>query len=183
MNHYANLARDWWSKNAPERTASLEDPETFFATLGESAAAQIAAIEDHERTNLPAGLTYLETVSRLQSIRKQAEEIVLSDLVYSLEPEMTLLDELDELTGNLPGIVGIDAMVDRLNEQAEREAENEDREPSMDDEQKHQVQQLTRLRQLLVQAGTPERLTAAEQRDLVLSLRAFWDETTGSPVL
>ena len=122
-------------------------------------------------------------MGRLQSIRKQAEEIVLSDLVYSLPAEMTLLDEIDDLTGNLPGISGIDAMIDRLNDQAEREAEIEDREPMLDDEQLHRLQRLTRLRALLVQAANPDRLTAAEQRDLVLSLRAFWDETTGAPAL
>lgn len=183
MNRYAILARDWWSKNAPERLASLEDPETFFQALGESAAAQIAEIEDQQRATLPQGLTYLETVGRLQSIRKQAEEVVLSDLVYSLPAEMTLLDEIDDLTGNLPGISGIDAMIDRLNDQAEREAEIEDRESTLDDEQLHRLHQLTRLRALLVQAANPDQLTAAEQRDLVLALRAFWDETTGAPAL
>ena len=125
----------------------------------------------------------LETVGRLQSIRTQAEEIVLNDLVYSVPVEMTLLDEIDDLTGNLPGISGIDAMIDRLNDQAEREAEIEDREPMLDDEQLHRLQRLTRLQALLVQAANPDRLTAAEQRDLVLSLRAFWDETTGAPAL
>ena len=90
MNHYAILARDWWTRNVPARLASLEDQEQFFVTLGESAAQQIAAIEDAAIANLPDTLTYLERVAQLQAIRKQAEEIVLSDLVFSLPPETTV---------------------------------------------------------------------------------------------
>lgn len=181
MNHYAILARDWWTRNVPARLASLEDQEQFFVTLGESAAQQIAAIEDAAIANLPDTLPYLERVAQLQAIRKQAEEIVLSDLVFSLPPETTVGEELDELLGNLPGLTTIDQMMRRIRDDAEDEAERENRpEVTLSDEQEQRMLRLNRLRVLVAQGTAPGALSASQQRDLVLALRTLWDEMDGA---
>lgn len=184
MNHYAVLAQEWWKKNAPLRLAALENPEAYFASLGESAAEQIAMIEDSQRAKLPNDLSYLEQVAQLQAIRKQAEEIVLTELVYSLEVETTMSEELDDLLGNLPSLIDVDAMTAQIHEDATDLAERESwPEVILSDEQAEKLGRLQELRHLLTRGQSPETLSEDAKRDLVLSLRAFWDETNAVTIL
>lgn len=91
MNHYGRTAMEHWSKVAPSRFAALENPEEFFSTLGEEVLSQVDALSVSLQGNDPENEGYLEKVARLNAAKKQAEEIVLSDLVWipeELSPEL-----------------------------------------------------------------------------------------------
>lgn len=86
MNKYAEMARKHWTEVAPQRVAQMEDPQSYFLTLGQEVETQVNQIaESLEGSDLP-GEGYLEKVGRLNSARMRAEEIVLSDLVW-IDPE------------------------------------------------------------------------------------------------
>ena len=98
MNNYGHRAMEHWKKWLPNRYAQIEDPRMFFEDLGEQAETQMVAesrnLELQYASDL-AGLGYLEKVGRLNAIRKQAEEIVLAEMVL-LEPEPDADPETDE---------------------------------------------------------------------------------------
>ena len=85
MNHYGAMARRHWARWLPGRYATIENPERFFADLGERASDRIAALAG-ARGGRPPGEGYLERVGRLGQARHQAEEIVLHEMIL-LEPE------------------------------------------------------------------------------------------------
>lgn len=88
MNEYGVMAQRHWQRWLPQRYAAIEDPEEFFAELGEEVAAEIADrwAEMRAAAGNPPGEDFLEGVGRLNALRKQAEEIVLADRVL-LPPE------------------------------------------------------------------------------------------------
>ena len=88
MNEYGAMARAHWQQWLPQRYAAIEDPDTYFAGLGEEVAADIAGLwaEMSARAGNPPGEDFMERVGRLNAIRKQAEEIILADRVL-LPPE------------------------------------------------------------------------------------------------
>lgn len=95
MNKYGTQIRERWTRTAPARTAELYDPETFFQDLGELVLARVNELS----TSLPSAPApdedYLQTVGRLSSIQKQAEEIAMSELDWP-EPELSLAEEREE---------------------------------------------------------------------------------------
>jgi len=86
MNHYGAMARRHWARWLPGRYATISDPERFFAELGMRASDRIAELADGFAGDQPPGEGYLERVGRLGQARRQAEEIVLHEMVL-LEPE------------------------------------------------------------------------------------------------
>ena len=88
MNEYGEMAKAHWQQWLPHRYAAIEDPEAYFAELGEEVAADIAGLwaEMSARAGNPPGEDFMERVGRLNAIRKQAEEIILADRVL-LPPE------------------------------------------------------------------------------------------------
>lgn len=99
MNLYGLMARDHWQKYAPSRYATLEDPQEFFTQLGESVLTQVVRISTALERGLSQDMPYLERAAQLRAVQRQAEEIALADLVYTVEPETSLAEELDELLG------------------------------------------------------------------------------------
>ena len=86
MIHYGTMAQRHWQQWLPERYAAIQDPDSFFSTLGEEVAQQIGDLSlDLAGDDLP-GEGYLEKLGRLNMARLQAEEIVLKERVL-LEPE------------------------------------------------------------------------------------------------
>ncbi len=85
---YAELAREHWRTHLPGRHATLTDPDAFFTDLGAQAAIQVIEVWDQLRAadTPPADESYLDRVGRLAALKRQAEEIVLADLVL-LPPE------------------------------------------------------------------------------------------------
>lgn len=93
MNEYERLALEHWTKWLPSRLAMIAptDRETYFAQLGEQVQTRIVEVEEDleaQQTSELQALTYLEKLGRLNAIRAQAREMVLSEMVL-LEPEAT----------------------------------------------------------------------------------------------
>jgi len=86
MNQYGAMARRHWARWLPQQYAAIEDPDSFFADLGERASDRIAELEIGFAGDPPPGEGYLDRVGRLGQARRQAEEIVLHDMIL-LEPE------------------------------------------------------------------------------------------------
>lgn len=97
----------------PTRFAQLEDPEAYFATLGETVANEV---EELTRTlaetcsDIPStteGPGFTERLGRMNGARLRAEEAVLAELVY-LTPEpgtdTTATDETGAYLGPDPGM-------------------------------------------------------------------------------
>lgn len=97
MNLYGQRAMRHWEQFRATSYAQLEDPRAFFTELGEEIATQIDLIcqtmESRERTALNQ-MDYLPRVGRLNAIKSQAEEVVTTELVYSLPLE----NEISSLT-------------------------------------------------------------------------------------
>lgn len=86
MNKYGRIAKDHWQEVAPERVAQLTDPESYFLTLGSEVETQVNEIAASIAGQDVPGESYLDKVGRLNMAQKQAEEIVLKDLVW-ISPE------------------------------------------------------------------------------------------------
>lgn len=86
MNYYGEMARDHWARWLPGRYAAIEDPGSFFSDLGSQAEERIDALADDLAGNDRQGEGYLGKAGRLGQARRQAEEIVLSEMIL-LEPE------------------------------------------------------------------------------------------------
>lgn len=171
MNRYGLLAQEHWTRTAPSRVAEMDDPTTFFAELGEQIALEVDAIEEHLRSQLSPELPPLERIANERAILKQAEDAVLPELVYSVEPETSLEEELREAMGQLPGSDRLEELLERLEETVQEEAEIEGwPEPVWSEDQldqKARYETILRLRRTDEQIDT---MSEAEMRDLLLQL-------------
>ena len=86
MNHYGMTAQRHWERWLPSRYATIQDPDSFFSTLGEEVATRIANLTLDLAGDDPPAEDYLVKVGRLNMARLQAEEIVLREQVL-LPPE------------------------------------------------------------------------------------------------
>lgn len=175
MNKYGAMAEAHWKTVAPARYKELESPATFFTELGEQVQAQIEATLEKLEPTIDRDLPYLEKVGTLNAMRKQAEEIVLTDLIYTTPIENSLRDELDEMLGGLPAASTLQDTLYQLNDQAEEEGWTEETQAEHD--------QLSALLPLVTEqsghrSDELDQLTEAEARDWILKLRPFWDQET-----
>lgn len=88
MNQYGNQALDYWRAHRPDSYAGLADPLGFFRELGERVAAQVDELAQqlYARDPAPAGESEADNQARRAALRRQAEEVVLAELVF-LPPE------------------------------------------------------------------------------------------------
>ncbi|WP_174844365.1 hypothetical protein [Cryobacterium sp. Hh7] len=103
MNKYGAQARDHWVKVAPSRYAELPNPEVFFEILGEQVQGQVDDLSITIAGPDLAGESYLEKVGRLTMAKRQAEEIVLADLVW-ITPEFSADEEREEWASVQPSV-------------------------------------------------------------------------------
>jgi hypothetical protein len=176
MNRYGALAREHWEKYAPSRVAALEDPEEFFAQMGEQIQGQVDSLSSQLETKAPAAGEYQARVAQLDGFRAQAEESVLAEVVYSVEAEHTTVnEELTDILFDLPSAGTIQVKMQDLIEK--REANG-----FLDDWDQAELDQATRLLPLISfpegKNGALDRMSEAEMRDLILALQAFWDPDT-----
>ena len=173
MNRYGRTARAHWERYAPARVQALEDPEGFFTDLGEQIEGQVQAIALELEQSTPAVPEYLDRVAQLSGFRRQAEEQVLAEMVFSVEAEsVSTSEELEEMLGGLPSVWSLDRLISDL--------EDLEEESGLTGEQETL---LSRYRELLALIDFPvgdpteavEAMTEAEQRDLVIALSPFWD--------
>lgn len=89
MNEYGQMALDHWQRWLPERYSQIEDPNSFFSTLGDQVATRIADLTLELAGEDPPGETFMNKLGRLNNAAQRAREMVL--------PQMVLLDpETDE---------------------------------------------------------------------------------------
>lgn len=86
MNRYGLMAQQHWARWLPARYAAIEDPASFFSDLGIQVAERIDALALSLAGDNQPGEGYLGKAGRLGQARRQAEEIVLADMVL-LDPE------------------------------------------------------------------------------------------------
>ena len=87
MNKYAEIARQHWTRTDPARVQAMADPETFFRELGEQVESQVQALATQLAGPDQPGEEYLQKVGRLNMARLQAEEAVMTDLVWISGPQ------------------------------------------------------------------------------------------------
>jgi hypothetical protein len=95
MNRYGAMARRHWTRWLPGRVEAMDDPNSFFSTLGDEVATEIEAVTVGLAGDDPPGEDYLTKVGRLNMARLQAEERVLAERVL-LTPEPGTDSEEDE---------------------------------------------------------------------------------------
>jgi hypothetical protein len=83
VNQYGAIAQQHWKRWRPASYAAISDPTAYFTGLGEQAAGEITRLWAQMRAQAdnPPGEDYLARVARLNALRKQAEEIVLAELI------------------------------------------------------------------------------------------------------
>lgn len=86
MNYYGEIAQRHWARWLPNQYAAIEDPDSFFSDLGSRVEARIDELADQLAGDDQPGEDYLGKAGRIGQARRQAEEIVLSEMVL-LEPE------------------------------------------------------------------------------------------------
>jgi len=86
MNYYGEIASRHWARWLPSRYAAIKDPDSFFSDLGGQAETRIDALADELAGDDQPGEGYLGKVGRLGQARRQAEEIVLPEMILP-EPE------------------------------------------------------------------------------------------------
>jgi hypothetical protein len=92
MNRYGAMALKHWQTYLPNRYATIEDPNSFFSTLGDQAAQEITDRARELAGPDPAGEEYLDKLGRLNNARMRAEEELLPELVLP-DPETQDLAE------------------------------------------------------------------------------------------
>lgn len=97
INRYGQMAMDHWKKWLPARFSLLEDPNSYFQSLGEQVEemilAEVATLEAANAQRL-SSMDYLTRVGTLNALQRQAEEPVLAEMVL-LEPEPSLSEQED----------------------------------------------------------------------------------------
>ena len=87
-NQYGTRAKQHWQKHLPERFRQLEDPDSFFSTLGEEIAERVQTLAEELAGDDPPGESYLDKLGRLNMARRDAESEILREMAL-LEPEAT----------------------------------------------------------------------------------------------
>ncbi|WP_448061805.1 hypothetical protein [Cellulomonas hominis] len=103
-----------WSRYAPSRVATLADPTRFFTSLGDQVQGQISDL-----ARLLAGpdqrrVTYSHEVARLQRATRAAEEVVMAQLVWVVDPELTLSEAREEWEQTRPMDEGLISWAHRV---------------------------------------------------------------------
>lgn len=93
MTHYQTLARQHWTRYASARVTALPNPDEFFQTLGQEVHHQVTALTVQLAGPDVPEESYLEKVGRLSAARLQAEELVLTELVWITSPETTPVED------------------------------------------------------------------------------------------
>src|ERR1017187_3591632 len=94
MNRYGAMAQSHWARWLPQRYATINDPDSFFSTLGQETARQNDELAANLAGNDQPGEGYLAKAGRLTAERGQAEEIILPQQVL-LAPEPEASEDLE----------------------------------------------------------------------------------------
>jgi hypothetical protein len=133
MNWYAVIARSYFARWLPQWYEQIDDPDSFFAALGEKVSRQVDEFADELAGDARPGEGYLAQAGRLFAARAQAAEIVLRERVF-LPPEPADGDDPDEEEDDAPPRSGERPMVVDRNHQSWAEVDAEQQERAHDPE-------------------------------------------------
>jgi len=85
MNRYGKMAMDHWRDAFPDRYRQIEDPDSFFTTLGQEVANQIADLETTLAQQETSTDSFMSNLGQARTAHAQAEEIVLAQRVWLTE--------------------------------------------------------------------------------------------------
>jgi hypothetical protein len=74
-----------WRDELPDRFAQIDDPETFFSTLGQQVATEIADLSATLAEQEPSTGEFLANLGDRRTAKLRAEEIVLAQRIYLTE--------------------------------------------------------------------------------------------------
>ena len=94
MNRYGRMAYDHTRQHRPRAFASMTDPVAYFYRLGEEIETRISQLRDELLGTVQATESPEDYRQRSYQTRRQAEEMVLTEMVWT-EPEATIEDEDD----------------------------------------------------------------------------------------
>ena len=87
MNYHGEQAKLHWSRHLPASYSRIEDPETFFANLGEQAGGEIEDLYlEYAGPEIP-GETAEEKQQRLTQAMNRAVEEVSAELMTRARPD------------------------------------------------------------------------------------------------
>lgn len=96
MNRYGRFAQEMWQELAPAAYSQIPDPSSHFSTLGQEAEARINQLADQLAGTDDPNETYWQKVARLETAKRQAEEIVRNDLLIPPPESQTPTQDEDE---------------------------------------------------------------------------------------
>ncbi len=132
MNWYAELARSYVARWLPQWYEQIDDPDSYFAALGEELARHVDEFADELAGQAGPGEGYLVHAGRLMAARAQAIEILLRERDFLL-PESADGDDPDE-EDDAPSRSGERPMVVDRNHQSWAEVNAEQQERAHDPE-------------------------------------------------
>jgi hypothetical protein len=116
MNRYGRMAYDHASQHQPKSFASMTDPLDHFSRLGEEVENRITTLRDDLLGSPRPSETPEDYRQRAYQARRQAEEIVLAEMIWT-EPEPTSHPEDDQVLAYRSRL----AMVSRTMASADRD--------------------------------------------------------------
>ena len=87
MDPYGLRAMRYVRDHCPNRYATIEDPVSFFSSLGDQMRDEVLALEPTLSEPAPAEETWDEALGRRNMGRLMAEEQVFSELYQAMPPE------------------------------------------------------------------------------------------------
>ncbi|HRQ00741.1 MAG TPA: hypothetical protein PK781_09810, partial [Terrimesophilobacter sp.] len=90
MNKYGQMALSHWQATDPHRVAELSNPAAFFESMGLEMQTQVTNLASMLAGSDRQGETFLQKVARLTAARRQAEEVVMSQLAWITDPSLPL---------------------------------------------------------------------------------------------
>jgi len=96
MNRYGRMAYDHASQHQPKSFASMADPITHFSRLGEEVENRVTTLRDQLLGSLRPSESLEDYRQRGYQARRQAEEVVLAEMVWT-EPEPTTHPDDDQV--------------------------------------------------------------------------------------
>lgn len=89
MNRYGQMLYDHYRQHHPDLLATLTDPTSYFSTLGEEAEATISRLRDDLLGKQQPDENLERYRQRSYQARRQAEELVLDELLNQPTPDPT----------------------------------------------------------------------------------------------
>ncbi|REH20623.1 hypothetical protein SAMN05428941_2402 [Streptomyces sp. 2114.2] len=88
MNRYGAQAMTHWKERKPQAFGELDNPEEFFAELGEEISTEIETRARDLAGQEPDGEGYLQRLQRLNTSRLTAEgEVLRERVLLDVEPD------------------------------------------------------------------------------------------------